>query len=47
MISRILDLIKISIQKINENLFIDYRIVFGFFKKLKKNFENLGKKLKK
>jgi hypothetical protein len=37
---------KINVQQINEYLFIVYTSVFGFFKKEKKNFENLGKKRK-
>ena len=46
-ISRIFDLKKINVRLLSEYLFIVYTSVFGFFKKQKKNFENLGKIRKK
>jgi hypothetical protein len=46
-ISRILDLTKINVRLLSEYLFIVYTSVFVFFKKQKKNFENLGKNRKK
>ena len=42
-----MDLTKINVRLLSEYLFIVYTSVFGFSKKQKKNFDNLGKISKK